>query len=107
MIETHAGLDAAAEILDVDGVDGVFVGPYDLSLSLGAPSVTAEPVLEAIDAVLAGARERGRATGLFAGNTQLTRRYADVDLLGVDSDVSALRVGLAALFGSPEPDTSA
>jgi 2-keto-3-deoxy-L-rhamnonate aldolase RhmA len=107
MIETRAGLDDAAEILDVDGVDGVFVGPYDLALSLGAPSVTAEPVLEAIDAVLAGARERGRATGLFAGNAQLTRRYADVDLLGVDSDVNALRVGLAALFGTPEPDASA
>ncbi|MBL0002821.1 MAG: hypothetical protein IPP00_02055 [Actinomycetales bacterium] len=104
MVETRAGLDAAAEILDVDGVDGVFVGPYDLALSLGEPSVTSPAVVAAIDAVLAAARERGRLTGLFAGNAELARRYRDVDLLGVDSDVSALRVGIAQLFRSPEPD---
>ena len=50
------------------------------------------------------ARERGRLTGLFAGNAELARRYDDVDLLGVDSDVSALRVGIAQLFRGPEPD---
>ena len=104
MVETRAGLGAAAEILDVDGVDGVFIGPYDLALSLGEPSVTSPAVVAAIDAVLAAARERGRLTGLFAGNAELARRYRDVDLLGVDSDVSALRVGIAQLFRGPEPD---
>jgi len=107
MVETRAGLDAAAEILDVDGVDGVFIGPYDLSLSLGEPSVTSLPVLAAIDSVLAAARERGRLTGLFAGNAELARRYTDVDLLAVDSDASALRAGVALLFGGQEPGTSA
>jgi 4-hydroxy-2-oxoheptanedioate aldolase len=35
MVEDAAGCAAAAEILAVDGVDGVFVGPADLSVSLG------------------------------------------------------------------------
>ena len=34
-IETAAGVDAAAEIAAVDGVDGVFVGPSDLAASMG------------------------------------------------------------------------
>jgi 4-hydroxy-2-oxoheptanedioate aldolase len=37
MVETAAGLDHEAEILAAPGVDGVFFGPYDLSISAGFP----------------------------------------------------------------------
>ena len=43
MVETRAGLDHLDDILGVDGVDGVFVGPYDLALSLGQKSVLDAP----------------------------------------------------------------
>ena len=38
MVETATGREHAADILAVDGVDGVFVGPYDLTISAGFPA---------------------------------------------------------------------
>ena len=99
MVETRAGLDALDDILGVDGVDGIFVGPYDLSLSLGQKSALDDAVVSAISSVIARTRERGRVTGIFTGNRQLTGAIPDVDLLGVDTDAAALRAGLKALFG--------
>jgi 2-keto-3-deoxy-L-rhamnonate aldolase RhmA len=98
MVETRAGLDHLEDILGTDGVDGVFIGPYDLSLSLGQKSALDDSVVSAITSVIDRTRERGRITGIFTGNRQLTGAIPDVDLLGVDTDAAALRAGLKALF---------
>jgi 4-hydroxy-2-oxoheptanedioate aldolase len=99
MVETRAGLDALDDILGVDGVDGTFLGPYDLSLSLGRKSVLDAAVVSAIGSVIDRTRERGRITGIFTGNRELTGLLPAVDLLGVDTDAAALRGGLKVLFG--------
>jgi 4-hydroxy-2-oxoheptanedioate aldolase len=99
MVETRAGLDALDDILGVDGVDGTFLGPYDLSLSLGRKSVLDAAVVSAIGSVIDRTRERGRITGIFTGNRELTALLPAVDLLGVDTDAAALRSGLKVLFG--------
>ncbi len=68
MIETRAALDNIAEILAVDGVDGVFVGPSDLSVALsgGAGVDPYHPQVEAaLDRVAAAARAVGKDAGLF------------------------------------------
>jgi 4-hydroxy-2-oxoheptanedioate aldolase len=73
MIETREALENLDEILDVEGLDAVFVGPSDLGQSLGyGPGVDRkEPeVIEAIDKVLAAARDRGLAAGIFAGSPE-------------------------------------
>lgn len=98
MVETAAGYRARAEILAVPGVDGVFVGPYDLSLSLGAARTTDEPVVQAIRQVLHDTSAAGLLTGYFAGDRRLVQLLPDVDLLAVDSDVAALRAGVDALL---------
>lgn len=98
MVETAAGLAAVEEIVVVPGLDGVFVGPYDLALSLGERDATAPRVLEGIAAVLRAADRAGVIGGLFAGNPVLLERFRGAGLLGVDSDIAALRIGLAALF---------
>ena len=98
MVETRAGLDHLDDILGVDGVDGIFIGPYDLSLSLGQKPALDDSVVSAITSVTDRTRERGRITGIFTGNRQLTAAIPDVDLLGVDTDAAALRAGLKALF---------
>ncbi|MFI9629453.1 HpcH/HpaI aldolase/citrate lyase family protein [Streptomyces sp. NPDC052042] len=103
MIETAAGLDAVDAIAATEGVDGLFVGPYDLALSLGASSVTADPVLAAVRHVAATVGRHGRLTGVFAGDAGLAARLPPVDLLAVDTDAGALRAGLAALFGDTAP----
>jgi 2-keto-3-deoxy-L-rhamnonate aldolase RhmA len=66
-VEHIDGVGAIEAILDVGGVDAVFVGPYDLSASLGKPGQIQDPdVREAIAAVLAAAVRRRIPAGIFA-----------------------------------------
>ncbi|MBW8172924.1 hypothetical protein K0651_07675 [Ornithinimicrobium sp. Arc0846-15] len=98
MIETAVGYAQRADIARVAGVDGLFVGPYDLSVSLGEPGPKNETVLNAIREILSTAAQEKVASGYFAGDAELIRALPEVDVLGVDSDVSAIRKGLASLF---------
>lgn len=101
MIESTAGLANADAIAQVDGVDGIFLGPYDLALSLGAPAGATDPsTLEAMARVLSVARRHGKLTGAFSGSPELSAVMRDVDLLAVDSDVSFLRAGAAATLAA-------
>jgi 4-hydroxy-2-oxoheptanedioate aldolase len=66
MIETRAGLEQVREIVATPGLDGVYVGPSDLALSLGlrpTRDIEHPPVLAAIDEI----REACAAAGLIAG----------------------------------------
>jgi 2-keto-3-deoxy-L-rhamnonate aldolase RhmA len=60
--------DAVANIeaiLDVPGIDGTFIGPYDLSLSMGLPGQLAHPdIIDAQQRVLAATKARGLAPGI-------------------------------------------
>ncbi|MHB1249641.1 MAG: HpcH/HpaI aldolase family protein [Polaromonas sp.] len=85
MIETRAGLDALEAILAVDGLDGVFVGPNDLSLAMGkAPK--SEPddkeVRDAIVHICARTLADGKIPGIFcSGGDAAARRIAEGFLL--------------------------
>lgn len=65
MIETRAALDALDDILAVDGVDGVFVGPSDLSIALSG-GATLEPRGAALMTEARRIAERAKAHGKFA-----------------------------------------
>jgi 2-dehydro-3-deoxyglucarate aldolase len=53
------------EILDVPGIDGTFIGPYDLSMSLGIPGQLDHPYMgDAIKTVLASTKAKGLAAGI-------------------------------------------
>ncbi len=97
MVETAAGLAAAADIAAVDGVDGVFIGPYDLSMSLGCQPGDDE-VMTAIDSVVDTFRAAGKIVGMFGGRPDLLAVAPRLDLVAVDTDVTALRRGSADLF---------
>ncbi|MGA7149574.1 MAG: aldolase/citrate lyase family protein, partial [Microbacterium sp.] len=103
-IETIEGVEAAAEIAAVDGVDGVFVGPSDLAASLGLlgqqthPDVVAA-VLRAFEAV----RTAGTPAGVNAFDPVAARSYLDAGaaFVLVGADVALLARGsesLAAAF---------
>lgn len=63
-IESQAALDALDEILAVEGIDSVLIGPHDLSCSLGIPEQYGHPkFLEAIKTIFRKARERGIGAG--------------------------------------------
>lgn len=73
MIEGAEGCRNAREILSVPGVDACFIGPNDLSITLGFPPGLAElppPVEEAIAAILAAARATGKVAGIQVFNAR-------------------------------------
>jgi len=71
-IETARAVQNAPQIAAVDGVDVLFVGPMDLSLSVGLPGRFEDPEYRAILAkVAATARDAGKAAGILLPSVQL------------------------------------
>lgn len=66
MIETREALAALDDILAVPGIDGVFVGPSDLSIAL-SHGAAVNPAHPDVDAALTRVAARARAHGKFAG----------------------------------------
>lgn len=68
MLESRKGFDNLDEILAVDGIDGIYIGPMDLALSMGhAPSLDVpQEVSDAIDHILRRCREAGKICGMIA-----------------------------------------
>jgi 4-hydroxy-2-oxoheptanedioate aldolase len=78
-VEGKNGVDNIDEIVEVDGVDAIFLGPYDLSQSLGIPGqVRHERVEELMTKVCETASAAGTAVGTFADNPDMATRWADV-----------------------------
>jgi 4-hydroxy-2-oxoheptanedioate aldolase len=100
MIETREALDNLDGILGVTGLDAVFVGPSDLGQSLGyGPGVDREEpeVVEAIDTVLATARDSGLAAGIFTTSTGYASRMVEKGFRFVNVSTDAhLMAGAAA-----------
>ena len=59
--ETKEALGCIEEIAAVEGVDGIFVGPFDLSVSMGIPTQFKNPVfIDALKRVLKACRDNGK-----------------------------------------------
>ena len=98
MIETAAALDNLDSILSVEGLDGVYVGPSDLSMALGcAPSFDdLEPrAAEAVGHVLARAKAHGVVAGIHNGRpeTALGRIADGFQFVTVASDARLMAAG--------------
>ena len=99
-VETAGGVDSAAAIAAVDGIDGVFVGPSDLAASMGLlgqqthPDVTAA-VLRALEAI----RSAGTPAGVNAFDPAAAQSYLDAgaSFVLVGADVALLARGSEAL----------
>ncbi|MFA6078172.1 MAG: aldolase/citrate lyase family protein [Candidatus Omnitrophota bacterium] len=74
-IEGAPGVKNLKDILDVPGIDVVFIGPYDLSQSLGKPGKVEDPqVLETVKRCAKMIRGKGKVCGSFAAD----EKYLDV-----------------------------
>jgi 4-hydroxy-2-oxoheptanedioate aldolase len=104
-IETRRGLENLDAIAAIDGVDGLFIGPADLSASLGHPGdPTAPAVQAAIDDAIRRIVASGKAAGILMGDEALARRAiaAGACFVAVGTDVGLLARGsdsLAARYG--------
>ena len=96
MIETGQAMDNLDAILEVEGIDGVFVGPSDLSITL-ADGARLEPeaphVLDAAERIGRRAREAGRIAGVYAFDAQRARAFVarGFTFVAVGSDAAALK----------------
>jgi 4-hydroxy-2-oxoheptanedioate aldolase len=100
-VETRAALDELEAIAAVDGVDGVFIGPSDLSASLGHIGNPAHPEpQQAMQDAVTRLKKMGKPAGILTGNEDEIRRYiswgytfvavgSDIGLLGRGADMLA------------------
>ena len=103
-IETAVGLDAVEQIAEVDGIDVLWIGHFDLSASLGIPGdFTNVRFRDAVDRVLAAGEASGKPVGMVCssadeGASLLRRGFR---LLAYSIDIllyqDALRAGIAGL----------
>ena len=78
---TDAGSAKVEAIAKVDGIDVLFVGPYDLGNNLHHPITTGEPDEElkaAIEKIRQAAVSAGKKTGIYCISGDQARRYADL-----------------------------
>ena len=76
MIETKQALDNLDDILSVEGLDAIYIGPSDLSLALGCRPVFDDvdpPVAQAIDHIVARAKAHGVVAGVHNGVPEVAR----------------------------------
>ena len=105
MIESAAALSRVEEIAAVDGVDQLFVGPYDLSLSLGT---TVQALLDddSVDGplkrIVQTAAAHGRTVGGFAGTPDLADRFRErgITCVAVATDLWITAAGGRAALSS-------
>lgn len=77
-IETQQAVDRIEEILSVEGIDAFFIGPLDLSTSLGYRGQVDHPkVRETLDKLVDAARRAGVASGIYAYNLELAKGYIE------------------------------
>lgn len=77
-------------ILRVDGIDIIFIGPYDLSQSLGVPGQVTHPVvLEAMNNIVGKARSAGKVVGTFTDTPGMAMMWkkAGVQYISYSVDV--------------------
>jgi len=104
-IETKEALENVEKIAAVEGVDVLFIGPFDLSLSLGFPPPSPDPhpeVEKAISRIREAAHASGKKCAFYCGSGQQANKRAaeGFDIISVTSDVGAMSEGLSTNFAA-------
>ena len=102
-IESPMALEAADEIAAIDGVDCLFVGPADLSHSLGIAGQFSNPTYQAaLRSVVDACRRHGKAPGILLYDHATFRPHLDLGytFVGIGADVSYVNEGIKAAFAA-------
>ncbi|WP_148254759.1 HpcH/HpaI aldolase family protein [Aidingimonas lacisalsi] len=100
-VESRQSLDNLAAIAAVEGVDALFIGPYDLSAGLGHPGNPGHPEVQAaIDDAIRTIQAAGKAVGILATDPDDARRYRNMGchFVAVGIDVMLLKQAAASLL---------
>ncbi|EGY17001.1 2,4-dihydroxyhept-2-ene-1,7-dioic acid aldolase [Verticillium dahliae VdLs.17] len=99
-IETQEALDAVDDIAAVEGIDVLFVGPFDLANNIGHPVIDGvmKPELhKAITRVLEATHKAGKKAGIFCTSGAQGKQYAEqgFDMISVTTDFTILQHAVA------------
>ena len=111
MIETRAALAALDGILEVDGIDGVLVGPSDFSIAWTSGremNWALEEMMEAVASIAGKARAVGKHAAIYLVDPRLAGRYSSMGyrLFAVGSDMKYLALGAADQLGAARDSIS-
>ena len=110
MIETVDGMNNLEDILTTPGLDGVYIGPNDLALVLGArpgSDLTDQRCIDAIAHILASAKAHRKFAGIFcaSGEVGAIRRQQGFDMVTLTHEGSyvsqAAKAHIAAALAEP------
>lgn len=99
-IESAVGVEKAAEIAAIDGADVLFVGPSDLSHSMGIPGQFDRPeFVDALRSVASAATGAGKVAGILLRSVDDVERHLELGyrFIGVGSDLHFVRNGAQAV----------
>ena len=102
-IESPSALEAADEFAATDGVDVLFVGPADLSHSLGVPGQFSSPVYQdALRRVVAACQAHGKAAGILLYDPASFKPHLDLGytFVGIGADVSFVNDGVKSALAA-------
>lgn len=75
-IEGDEAIQNIDEIIEVEGIDIIFLGPYDLSQSLGVPGEIEHPlVVEKLNEIIERCNQKGKCVGIFADTIEQGRNW--------------------------------
>ena len=89
-LEGKEAIENIDAISDIEGIDVLFIGPYDLSQSLGVPGQVEHPkVTETIYEAVQNIRSKGLVAGTFVSSTEMARKWIDagVQFIGYSVDI--------------------
>ena len=98
-IEDAEALDHVEAIAAVSGIDAIFIGTVDLSVSMGADGPSDPQVIKAVEQIAAAGKRSGCAVGIFANTRDQVDRFAElgISLFLLQSDHAFLKAGAAAI----------
>ncbi len=99
-VETRKSLDALEDIAAVDGIDGIFIGPGDLSASLGHPGELFHPeVVAAVEDAIRRVTAAGKPAGVLTYDIDFARRCMELGTVftAVGADLAILMRGVGRL----------
>lgn len=102
-VDTSAALDKIEQIAAVDGIDGIFIGPADLSASMGYADNPRHPEVDAaINSAIGRIRACGKAPGILMTDEVRAKQCLELGALfvAVSVDLLVLRSGLDSAIGA-------
>lgn len=89
--ETQGALESIEAIVALEGVDGIFVGPFDLSIAMGMPGAFDHPDFQqALERILNATHREGKPAYIFAPNEEKAKEYY---AMGFDAVALSMDVG--------------